>query len=381
MPRNKEEQLLPQTFSKNIIESYIFATSRRDLNIVSERLLLQLVKAAQSQIYGINFRDGSGLCRVDVKPMETVVDIDVRELLGTEGSTNYTHAKLALKDLMEKKHESEQPLVRGGKPVLDEAGRPVYEYEAHHIVNDVYINKTRPGSVQVVVNRSTWEAILDFSKGYRRYDLLVASRLKSVYALRMYKIISNQKNPISFSIAQLKEMWGVQDKYPKNKDFIKNIANAKKELDEVSPWSFDYDIQYSLSSDENRTRKGRPAATSIMFFPKRQLSMEKTSDLASAVSPSDLLGKEVTDLLLKTFCFSYRSISANMLLFNTCRKNFGHSGRKNDPCLEDFLIGIKPSALRAGNINGYVINALKIHLKERHGLVFKDGRIVAENAK
>lgn len=380
MPQNKEEQSL-QTYSKNIIESYIFATSKRDLNIVSERLLLQLVKAAQSQIYGINFRDGSGLCRVDVKPLETVVDIDVKELLGTEGSTNYTHAKEALKNLMEKKHESEQPLMRGGKPVLDEAGHPVYQYEAHHLVNDVYVNKTRPGSIQVVVNRSTWEAILDFSKGYRRYDLLVASKLKSIYALRMYKIISNQKNPISFSIAQLKEMWGVQDKYPKNKDFIKNITNAKKELDEVSPWTFEYDIQYSLSSEENRTRKGRPAATSIIFFPKKQLSMEATSDLASMVSPTDLLGKEVTDLLLKTFCFSYKSISANMLLFNTCKKNFGHSGRKNDPGLEDFLIGIKPSALRAGNTNGYVINALKIHLKENFGISFQNGKVVQSGTK
>lgn len=368
------------TLSKNVIESYIFATAKHELNITSERLLLQLVKAAQCQIYGLDFRNG-GISRVDVGPLGTTVEIEIKDLLGKEGSTNYTAAKEAVKELMKKKHEHEEPLYQRGKQVFDKDGKPVYRYEAHAIVNDVYINgeDVRPGTIKVIINPTTWAAILDFSKGYRRYDLLVAMRLKGVYALRMYKLISNQKYPITYTIKELKEMWGVENKYKDDKDFIKNIRNAKRELDENSPWTFEFESIKSETAEVNIGRRGRLAVTSLRFFPVKQLRYETSSDAASQVSPSMMLGKEVTDILIKVYCFSMKSIQSNMLLFNTCKKYFGT--RNNDNILEDFLEQIKPKALRANNINGYVINALKIHLKEVYGLVFKEGRVVRENAK
>lgn len=364
-----ESTELVATTSRNVVESYIFATGHQDLSIYSERLLMQLVKAAQSQISGLNFRDGSAISQVNIGPLgEAVVEIEARELLNGDNNTNYTQAKKAVLELMKKPISHERPAMRGGKPVVDADGNPVYEFEAHNLVNDVYINQ-KPGVIIVNVNKSTWEAILDFSKGFRRYDLQMAMKFSRTCSLRMYKLISNQQFPLSFTIQELREQWGLTNKYKTTKDFIKNtIDSAKEELDRCSPWTFDYQPVYASSSEQNRGRVGRKSITSITFFPKHQTRYESTSAVSSMVSPSALLPKPIIDRLVKNLGFSMAEIKANLVLFNLAKKTFE---------LEDFLIEITPKAGRAVNPQGYVVNAIKAHLKEKYGVVFRKNEILS----
>lgn len=364
-----ESTELVATTSRNVVESYIFATGHQDLSIYSERLLMQLVKAAQSQISGLNFRDGSAISQVNIGPLgEAVVEIEARELLNGDNNTNYTQAKKAVLELMKKPISHERPAMRGGKPVLDADGNPVYEFEAHNLVNDVYINQ-KPGVIIVNVNKSTWEAILDFSKGFRRYDLQMAMKFSRTCSLRMYKLISNQQFPLSFTIQELREQWGLTNKYKTTKDFIKNtIDSAKEELDRCSPWTFDYQPVYASSSEQNRGRVGRKSITSITFFPKHQTRYESTSAVSSMVSPSALLPKPIIDRLVKNLGFSMAEIKANLVLFNLAKKTFE---------LEDFLIEITPKAGRAVNPQGYVVNAIKAHLKEKYGVIFRKNEILS----
>ena len=173
-------QMQIATTTRNVVESYIFATGHQDLSIYSERLLMQLVKAAQCQVNGLNFRDGSSIAQVGIGPLgDTVVEIEAKELLNGENNTNYTQAKKAVLELMKKPISHERPAMKNGRPVLNDAGEQVYEFEAHNLLNDVYINK-KPGVVIVNVNKTTWEAILDFSKGFRRYDLQVAMKFSQI---------------------------------------------------------------------------------------------------------------------------------------------------------------------------------------------------------
>lgn len=372
MAKNNQESAsaeLVATTSRNVVESYIFATGHQDLSIYSERLLMQLVKAAQSQISGLNFRDGSAISQVSIGPLgEAVVEIEARELLNGDNNTNYTQAKKAVLELMKKPISHERPAMKGGKPVLDPDGNPVYEFEAHNIVNDVYINQ-KPGVIIVNVNKSTWEAILDFSKGFRRYDLQMAMKFSRTCSLRMYKLISNQQTPVSFTIQELREQWGLTDKYKTTKDFIRNtIDSAKEELDRMSPWTFDYQPVYASSSEQNRGRVGRKSITSITFFPKHQTRFESTSSAASMTSPSSILPKPIIDRLVKNLGFSMAEIKANLVLFNLARKTFD---------LEEFLVEITPKAGRAVNRQGYVVNAIKTHLKEKYGVTFRKNEIMA----
>ena len=52
--------------------------------------------------------------------------------------------------------------------------------------------------------------------------------------------MSGQERPLIYTIEDLKIMFGVQDKYKRNPDFIKRIiVPAKEELDAKSPYSFE----------------------------------------------------------------------------------------------------------------------------------------------
>lgn len=357
------------TTTRNVVESYIFATGHQDLSIYSERLMMLLVKAAQCQVAGLNFKDGSSIAQVSIGPLgDAMVEIEARELLNGPNNTNYTQAKAAVMELMRKPISHERPAIKNGKPLLNDKGEPVYEFEAHNLVNDVYINK-KPGVIVVNVNRTTWEAILDFSKGFRRYDLQVAMRFSRTCSLRMFKLISNQKNPLQFTIQELREQWGLTNKYTKTKDFIRNtIVSAKEELDRMSPWTFEFEPVYSASSEQNKGRVGRKSITSIIFFPKHQIKYESTTSTINRVNnPSDLLGRHVIDRLVTQLGFSMAEIKANLVLLDTARKRFD---------LEKFLIDIGSKANRANNPQGYVVNAIKSHLKEAYGIIVRKDGIV-----
>lgn len=368
------QQQAVATTTRNIVESYIFATGHRDgdVSIYSERLMMQLVKAAQCQVAGLNFKDGSSISQVSVGKLgDAVVKIEARDLLNGENNTNYTQAKNAVLELMKKPISHERPAMKNGKPVLNERGEQVYEFEAHNLVNDVWINQ-EPGMIVVNVNKTTWEAILDFSKGFRRYDLQVAMKFSRTCSLRMFKIISNQQYPLQFTIRELREQWGLTEKYAKTKDFIKNtIVSAKEELDRLSPWTFDFEPVYAASAEQNKGRTGRKSITSIIFYPKHQVRNESTSAVTNMLSPVDLLGRQIVDRLVKNLGFSMAEIKANVVLMSTAKKYFD---------LEMFLTDVTPNAMRANNPRGYVVNAIKKHLKEDYNVSVRKNDIVSEGA-
>ena len=79
------------------------------------------------------------------------------------------------------------------KPVLHKEGQASYvTFEIHEI---------------------TYNAFLDFSKGYRKYELQTAMNFNSIYAMRFYELFSGQKDPITYSIPYLKERFKIENKY------------------------------------------------------------------------------------------------------------------------------------------------------------------------
>ena len=351
---------------KSIIESYIFATAHQNISIYSERLLMILVRAAQCQISGLNFCDSSAIKQIEVGPLgEVQVEIETRELLGGPNDTNYSQAKNAVLELTKKAISHERPLMKNGKPVLNSAGKPVYEFEAHALLNDVYINR-KPGTIQVNVNKTTWEAILDFSKGFRKYDLQIAMRFSHSCTLRIFKIISNQKSPLQFTIQELRERWGLTETYKKNSDFIKNtIKVAKRELDSMSPWTFDYE----LISDTSSGRVGRRTSSSIIFFPVHQVQFDRDAARRSqTASVTDIIDRETYDRL-KGVGFTQKEIIANATLFRAAQRHLD---------LSRFIESVRPYANRANNPQGYIINSLKNHLTKECGVTIdRNGNIIS----
>ena len=349
---NQESQATSEPISKEVVESYIFSTVRHDFGVYSERLLLRLVELAQREIRGLDFKGGTSIGKVEIGEWgDAEVIIPVKDILSGEEDKNYSKAKTAIRNLMGRflEYEDEQ------------------KYRATQILNEVDVDKVA-GKMIIRVNRNIWRAMLDFSKGFRKYELETAVKLHGKYSLRIYKLVSKQSEPITYSIADLRQMWGLTEKYKKVDDFVKNtIVAAKEELDRVSPYSFDYTLNAARTAEVNKGRKGRPAITSVTFFPVRRMANQSTDAVRKQVDPSMLLDRELYMMLKNKFYFDVQGIRANITLFDIAQKEC-------DDILE-FLDEIAPSALRAGNVQGYVINSIRRHLKEKLGIVI-DGTMV-----
>ncbi len=341
-----------QIISKEVVESYIFSTVRHDFGIYSERLLLRLVELAQREIRGLDFKGGTSIGKVEIGEWgDAEVIIPVKDILSGDDDKNYSKAKAAVRNLMGRflEYEDDQ------------------KYRATQILNEVDVDKVA-GKMVIRVNRNIWRAMLDFSKGFRKYELETAVKLRGKYSLRIYKLVSKQSEPITYSISDLRQMWGLTEKYKKVDDFVKNtIVSAKEELDRVSPYSFDYVLNAAKSAEVNKGRKGRPAITSVTFFPIRRMANQSTDALRKQVDPSMLLDRELYLLLKNKFGFDAQGIKANITLFDTAQKECDD--------IIDFLYGIAPAALRAANVQGYVINSIRKHLKEKLGIII-DGTMV-----
>ena len=344
-----------EVISKEVVESYIFSTVRHDFGIYSERLLLRLVELAQREIRGLDFKGGSSIGKVEIGEWgDAEVIISVKDILSGEDDKNYSKAKTAVRNLMGRFLEYEDN----------------EKYRATQILNEVDVDKIA-GKMIIRVNRNVWRAMLDFSKGFRKYELETAVKLRGKYSLRIYKLISKQTDPITYSIQDLRQMWGLVDKYKKVDDFVKNtIVNAKEELDRVSPYSFDYILNAAKSADVNKGRKGRPAITSVTFFPIHHLKNESADAMRKQVDPSIMLDYQFYQMLKNKFEFDAQGIKANITLFDTAQKECD---------ILEFLDGIAPAALRATNVQGYVVNAIRKHLKERFGIVI-DGSMVLRDS-
>ncbi len=351
-----EQEKNKEVISKEIVESYIFTTVRHDFGIYSERLLLRLVELAQREVRGLDFKGGTNIGKVEVGEWgDAEIIIPVKDILSGEEDKNYTKAKQAVRNLMGRflEYEDDQ------------------KYRATQILNEVDVDKVA-GKMIIRVNRNIWRAMLDFSKGFRKYELETAVKLRGKYSLRIYKLVSKQTNPITYNIADLRAMWGLTDKYKKVDDFIKNtVVSAKEELDRVSPYTFEYVSNYSKTAEVNKGRKGRPAVTSITFFPKHKMANESTDAIRKQVDPSMLLDRELYMMLKNKFEFDSQGIKANITLFDTAQKEC-------DDIL-DFMDSIAPAALRAANVQGYVVGAIRKHLKEKLGIVI-DGNIVLRDS-
>lgn len=352
VPAKVEEKI-----TKEVVESYIFSTVRHDFGIYSERLLLRLVELAQREIKGLDFKGGSSLGKVKVGEWgDAEITIPVKDILSGDEDKNYAKAKQAVRALMGKFLEYEDNRV----------------YRATHILNDVDVDKVS-GKMIIQVNRNIWSAMLDFSKGFRKYELETAVKLRGKYSLRIYKLVSKQTEPISYTIEDLRKMWGLVDKYKKVDDFIKNtIEAAKRELDSVSPYSFEYALTAAKGAEVNKGRKGRPAITSVTFFPKRVTRNDSGDLLRKQISPSFILDQELYQMLKNKFGFDPVGIKSNITLFDYANKEFD---------LLSFLDRIAPNALRAESPQGYIINAIKKHLKEECGVLFEDHMVMRTKPK
>ena len=163
--------------------------------------------------------------------------------------------------------------------------------------------------------------------------------------MRMYELMSGQKRPLDFTFEDLKLRFGVKDKYKLVGHFKTRVLDiAKKELDESSPYSFNY-----IEIKEGRKVVGFKFFPT--FHPDKQDPELLQVEMRSKLSASIQISQEAYSYLRYSFEFKAEEISKN--------KKTIIEWEKKIPDFIGFLSSLVGPSRTAKNRIGYVINAIK----------------------
>lgn len=304
-----------------IVQSFIYSVSRVELSLYEQRILLKVVEFAQSKLKGRLLKNSLFRMEHDLDNMR--IEIPVRYIL-TDGSKHYEDVREAAIKLMGRQFE------------FWDTNSGAW-YSSPLIYNVAYVEGG--GLLSFYVSKMLFDVILDFTKGFCRYDLETALSLSSPYAVRMYALVASQTRPVVYTIGQLKKMFGVEDKYKQTRDFlIKVIDAAKKILDGAQCNSFTY----------SKIKNGKKIE-SICIAPlkRRQLTAE---ELAAKVSLKRLIDNEILVVLISYMGFTTKEISAHKILLNDFCKL---------PYATDTIYNIERRFRKGKKRKGYVIAAIR----------------------
>ena len=329
--------------NKDLIESYKLTTVRDRIGIYGQRLILRLVEfaTAEGATQGLDFKNGKDLRQVEISGDLFYKRITMPLEYITGDSDNRSKPRASIKALMQEIIEAE-----------DEDG----DWFAFPFLSFAQVKQ---GDLTVEVRKELWQVFMDFRKGFRRFELQAALRLKSTYSLRLYKLMSEQNNidHLDFQLDELKKMLGVGDKYPRAYDFFKYVLDpAKAELDRVAPWTFTYSWLTS-----RKVASGRAAIVGVRFFPKYQPAHRDPDLLAQQVgrkhagnNPLAGITLQQQQLLIKHYGFTYKGLNTakNAALFDAAAKYLDFT---------TWLLDIMPRVEEEApdNIPGFIIGCLR----------------------
>lgn len=317
--------------NKDVVQSYVFTTARYDFSIHEKRALYRIIEVIQSYTNGLKLSYDYTIHQ-DMFTLNRTFTIPIFALAPDDNYSNYDVLKRALYSLRNKSFE--------------------YSDDKHWgVYGLIEMPKIQRYSdmVQFTITPLLWDAFLDFSKGFRKYELMTAISLRSVYSMRFYELLSGKNQPITYTIKDLRDMFSLTDKYHRINSFITNVIDsAKNELDSVSPYSFTYKVN----------KRGR-SYHSITFYPvfnpsNRDDSLESL-DLQKKVSLSWDLDSRVIDYLKHSFEFTSSEIKQHLELFK--RASFVI------PDLLSFLSSVFARANRVKSPKGYLINSVRSEIK------------------
>jgi len=318
---------------KKIIQSYIFTTARYNYTVYEKRILYRLVEYAQSELDGVLIKNNKTRIQHNLKDVSISMPIS-SILVTTENSDinkNYSYAKKACKAL--------------GKKYLEWEDLEKGDYWGDNILYNIHIEK-KEGVMHFHVVNWVWDAILDFSKGFRKFDIAIAMRLHSQYSMRFFELMAGQNKVLKYSVNELKKMFSLgEDKYKLTADIKRKILDpSKKELDRISPYSFEFVPNFEGNK-----------IVSYTFYPvyisenedQKLAEVEQTAKVTARLQ----LDQQVYDYLKYSFGFKSEEINRNKKTLVEAQKRIDN--------LRDFLVEIRSNALKADDTKSYVIGTIK----------------------
>ena len=314
--------------NKELLQSYVLTTAKYDFSVYEKRILYRIVEIQQELLEGKKLNERYFLTENQYQDITYTLPISL--FLKENDKNNHKEVKKALESLKKKEITYQDDEIWASLTII---ANPKI--------------RTRAETITFTVDKMINDVFLDFSKGFKKYELKTAMTFESTYSMRFYELLSNQKKPINYSIDSLKEMFNVSDKYKLTADFIRRIIEpAKRELDKCSPYTFHYEP----------IKTGRKI-TGIRFVPIHQPQFEdeslKKQKVMKQISNRWFIPKNIEDYLKYNYEFTDKELNNNLNLFETIHNNL------NEEEFLDFLVELRPSAQYADNPKGFLIGALK----------------------
>lgn len=312
-----------------IVQSFIYSFARVKLSLYEQRVMLKIVEQAQVYIKGLWLKEN--LRKIPHAGSNVEVSIVIKEIL-SEGSKHYEDVKEAVRCLERRQFE-----------FFDSSTNT---WHCTPIIYNARM-KNGSGSIQFFVSDIIYDVILDFSRGFSKYNLEKALQLDSPYAVRLYAMLCSQSHPVTFRLEELKKMFGVEDKYSQTADFIKKIiVPSKSKLDDLKMNSFTF----------SKLTTGR-TITALTFTPIKREDTA-SAELLAKLPLSAVVLKELKIALMQKFEFSSRELSAH-------KETLDKFGRI--PNWFDKLMSIEHRQKKNDYKKGWVINALRGEVKDFFG--------------
>lgn len=317
-----------------LIQSFLLSVTRVRLSLYEQRILTKIVEHGQSVIQGLSVQQYKYI----TNPFDNEkITIPIRYIL-TDGSKDYKKVIDACKALMSRKFEFYEPSTK--------------TYYADTIIHNV-IHISGTGKVSFQVSRVLYDVMFNFSLGYKAYDLEEALTLPTPYAVRMYVLLNGQIKPLTWSVEQLKEMFGVADKYTQTADFIKKVIEpARIALVNHRCNGFTYCRVF----DGNKV-------THLRFFPVKVENKEEV--MYSDLTREQLVQRKAIEIMLANDCgFTWKEIGANKTTITRFSSLLG---------AVEIMMSIVQRAKRKHMDKGYIVNAMKDEVKNADSRIRKGG--------
>jgi plasmid replication initiation protein len=273
--------------NKMILQSYELSTAIYDFNVYEKRIMYRIIELIQSNIHDV-YNTGNFIPFDD----EIIkVEMPLKSFLKNRTDKNYQRIKDAFLSLQ-------------SKIITYEDNK---KWKAFNVISNTTINK-ETNNVSFYIHMQLYECCCAFARGYSQYKLNEAFQLSTPYSMRLFELISNQKQPVTYTIDDIKRMWCADIKYVKNKEFIRWVIKPiQEEIAKKTSFAFDFELM-----------KNNRRYEYIKFTP-----IENVERLEKELSIVFLLNQNVISYLKSTFGFTTKEIKNNLKLFQTMENMLG----------------------------------------------------------
>lgn len=297
---------MAKSTNKLQFQSYIFSTAKYSFSVYEKRILYRMIEFEQRML---NQQALDKAVKIDTNlwgdkmytvPMSLLLSSGEDDETKEGKSKNNKRFIDALTALQDKKVVYEDDEIYGRVGVISQ-----FEF------------KKRDRFVTWKADNKIVEMIMDFSKGWRAYELKIAFNLQSAYAMRFYELVANKKAKIIYTSEDVIKMFELENKYKQKSGKhnyslieLKVIKKAQEELDKVSPYTFNYKFSKDYSLLEIT-----PVFQPQFSNAKYERDKMKNENLLEVLSQKEIA------TLIDEFGFSEQGLKNNYALFEDCKRN------------------------------------------------------------